>query len=159
MYMLQLAQSGEVGLVYQATVLGQSRGGYYIGNGMFQTDNIGTQATLQNIYDWAALSSRPVQLTLVPRGTEYRIAVDANLNGHLNGDELAAGVNPRAQSAGAWTECASDGGVCNFSGTHVVRYGQSGTYAYYIATSSVACNTTVFGDPVDNVSRECDVAN
>ena len=159
MYMLQLAQSGEVGLVYQATVQGQSRGGYYIGNGMFQTDNIGTQATLQNIYDWAALSSRPVQLTLVPRGTEYRIGVDANLNGHLNGDELAAGVNPRAQSAGAWTECASDGGVCNFSGTHVVRYGQSGTYAYYVATSSVACSTTVFGDPVDNVSRECDVAN
>ena len=158
MTLLQLAQNGEVGLVYQTSVAGVPHGGYYLGAGVFQTDSILTQATLQNLYTWVA-NGQSVQLTLVPRGTEYRIGVDANLNGRLNGDELAGGANPRAQSAGVWTECASDGGVCSFSGTHVVRYGQNGTYTYYVATSSVVCSTTVFGDPVDNVTRECDVAN
>jgi hypothetical protein len=159
MYMLQLAQSGEVGLVYQATVLGQSRGGYYIGNGMFQTDNLGTQATLQNLYDWAAISNSPVQLTLVPRGTEYRIGVDANLNGHLNGDELASGVNPRAQSAGTWTQCAPANGTCNLTGTHVVRFGVAPSWTYQVVTGGLTCSAAAFGDPSPGATEECDVAN
>jgi hypothetical protein len=158
MTLLQLAQNGEVGLVYQTSVNGIPRGGYYVGAGVFQSDNILTQVTLQNLYTWV-VNGQPVQLTLVPRGSEYRVGVDANLNGRLNGDELAAGANPRTQAAGAWAECAPENGTCTFSGAHVVRFGMNGTYTYRVATNSVSCSATVFGDPDSGVVKECDVAN
>ena len=157
-YLLQLAQSGEVGLVYQAYVLKAPRGGYYVGDGMFQTDNIATQATLQNLYNWVVMGG-PVELMIVPRGTEYRIGVDANLNGHLNGDELASGVNPRAESAGTWTQCAPTNGVCNLVGTHVVRFGVGTSWAYRVVTGGFTCSAAAFGDPSPGATEECDVAN
>ncbi|OGB22804.1 MAG: hypothetical protein A3I66_12910 [Burkholderiales bacterium RIFCSPLOWO2_02_FULL_57_36] len=54
-----------------------------------------------------------------------------------------------------WTDCASEGGTCSFSGTRQVRYGANGTYAYRTLTGPVQCTNSVFGDPVYGVAKTC----
>jgi hypothetical protein len=54
-----------------------------------------------------------------------------------------------------YTTCATEGGTCNFSGIREVRYGANGSYAYKIATSSIGCNNTVFGDPAHSYVKSC----
>jgi hypothetical protein len=58
-----------------------------------------------------------------------------------------------------WTACATEGGICSFSGTRQVRYGANGYYYYKTATSSIACNNSVFGDPANKVVKACYYAN
>ena len=57
-----------------------------------------------------------------------------------------------------WQTCVVENSVCNFNGTQIVRYGANGTFVYLTATSSVACNNSVFGDPLPGVVKECDIA-
>lgn len=58
--------------------------------------------------------------------------------------------------APVWTRCASEGGVCNFSGTRQVRYGANNSYAVTTATGTISCSNGVFGDPMYGVVKTCD---
>lgn len=57
-----------------------------------------------------------------------------------------------------WTRCASEGGICSFSGTRQVRYGRDTTFVTRIATGSIGCNNEVFGDPLFGIVKVCDYA-
>ncbi len=54
-----------------------------------------------------------------------------------------------------WTSCASEGQTCSFTGTAEVRYGAKGDETRGIYTTSVACNSSVFGDPAPGASKSC----
>jgi hypothetical protein len=56
-----------------------------------------------------------------------------------------------------WTFCASEGGMCSFSGTQQVRYGANGAYFYKTLTGGTACTNSVFGDPAVGTVKQCDV--
>lgn len=157
-YMLGIAETGRVGLVANGVVYGLFRGAYYLGGGLFQTDILTGIASLRDIYVAVKSGSR-VQLTLVPRGAEYRIGVDANVDGRLNADQFIAHLNPRDPSLGSWRPCASESAKCIFSGLKVVRFGVPGSYAYGVFNNSVSCTTSIFGDPLSSLPRTCSVAN
>jgi hypothetical protein len=44
---------------------------------------------------------------------------------------------------------------CHVAGTKLVRYGSDTRWAYQIATNSVGCNNSQFGDPAYGVSKNC----
>jgi len=54
-----------------------------------------------------------------------------------------------------WTQCSPEYANCSFSGTRQVRYGANGIFAYTIASRSVACSNSVFGDPVYGTVKAC----
>lgn len=54
-----------------------------------------------------------------------------------------------------WTQCASEGGTCAFTGTREVRYGAPGYYNYKTLTSRTACTNGVFGDPKKSTAKSC----
>jgi mannan endo-1,4-beta-mannosidase len=64
-----------------------------------------------------------------------------------------------APTTETWTRCASEDGVCSFSGTHQVRYGLPGFYAYKTVASSVSCNNATFGDPAVGKDKFCDYSS
>ena len=56
-----------------------------------------------------------------------------------------------------WVPCASETGVCSFTGKHQVRYGANGVYVIKTATNSIFCDTQTFGsDPAPYVVKSCD---
>ena len=55
-----------------------------------------------------------------------------------------------------WTQCATEGGNCNFSGMRVVRYGARERYAIGEFFNGVACTNAVFGDPIRGASKRCE---
>ncbi len=157
-FMQQLADSGRVGLIYSMTRAGVSRGGYYVGNGVFQSDKMSETPAVRDLYAYVA-NGWNVTLGIVPRGTEYRAAVDANVDGQLNGDQAAAGSDPRGAPVNRWRSCASDQGVCQFTGTRSVRFGSAGAYAYGVFDGGVACGAAAFGDPLLGATKTCEVAD
>lgn len=54
-----------------------------------------------------------------------------------------------------WTRCATNGRVCNFTGTRQVRYGANGVYRYGTFTNSVQCSGSSFGGS-SNRNYVCD---
>lgn len=76
-------------------------------------------------------------------------------------DTLPSGSAAVASAAASvtWTRCAAEDHICTFAGTHQVRYGGNGTYAYQTATGSIMCSNNVFGDPAYGVDKFCDVAD
>ena len=54
-----------------------------------------------------------------------------------------------------WTMCATQNGPCHVPGTREVRYGAKGVYATKIVTDYVLCSSTVFGNPIPNVTKSC----
>ena len=56
-----------------------------------------------------------------------------------------------------WTFCASEGGVCAFTGTTEVRYGANGAYVYQTLTDGTACANAVFGDPIVGTVKQCSI--
>jgi hypothetical protein len=54
-----------------------------------------------------------------------------------------------------YTKCADEGGTCTFTGTKAVIYGANNTFATKMATASIGCNNTEFGDPVVGVAKAC----
>jgi spore coat protein U-like protein len=69
---------------------------------------------------------------------------------------------PRAAASAkavTWTECAAEGKVCRFSGTHEVRFGSQGLYTSKIVTTSTPCTTAAFGDPVPGRAKTCSYAD
>lgn len=60
----------------------------------------------------------------------------------------------------AWTQCANEGGTCSFVGPRLVRYGVADTWVYKsFQQTSVSCSNGVFGDPVPNAPKYCQVGN
>jgi hypothetical protein len=56
-----------------------------------------------------------------------------------------------------WSKCATEGGICSFSGTYTVRYGTGSSWVTKILTNGTGCNNTVFGDPAVGSTKECDI--
>jgi len=69
----------------------------------------------------------------------------------------ATAIPPTATPVPTWTTCANENGFCSFSGTAPVRYGANGIWFTQTRTNGVACNNSVFGDPVPNVIKRCQV--
>lgn len=69
------------------------------------------------------------------------------------GDAVAA---PSPGDA-AWVECTRQGGLCTFSGTHRVLYGESiaGRNVIKTFTDSAGCTDAVFGDPAYGIYKTC----
>jgi hypothetical protein len=62
---------------------------------------------------------------------------------------------PAPAPSAAWINCAVEGGTCTVPGTRQVRYGANNTYAYRTVTGTVACNNSVWGDPLFGVVKAC----
>jgi len=54
-----------------------------------------------------------------------------------------------------WTACASEDGVCTFSGTREVRYGANNNFVSRVFSGSAVCSNATFGDPLPNVVKAC----
>ena len=54
-----------------------------------------------------------------------------------------------------WTVCATEGGVCAFTGTREVRYGVNGAFADRTLTDGTGCTNEVFGDPIYGSVKYC----
>lgn len=68
-------------------------------------------------------------------------------------------VPQEASVAQAWLRCATEGGVCNFSGVRPVRYGTANTFVLRWIAGPVPCTNQVFGDPIAGVVKGCWVGN
>jgi len=68
---------------------------------------------------------------------------------------VAAPTPAPAPTTVTWTNCASEGGTCSFSGTREVRYGTATTSVARTVTGSTPCTNAVFGDPAPNVVKVC----
>ena len=64
-------------------------------------------------------------------------------------------VVPVAPPVDEWTFCATEGGVCAFTGTTEVRYGANGSFVFKTLTDGTACTNEVFGDPIYGTVKEC----
>ena len=53
------------------------------------------------------------------------------------------------------TTCAAENGTCSFSGTEMVAYGSNGAFNYQLASSSIACSNSNFGDPMPGAVKSC----
>lgn len=86
--MQRLADAGEVGLVVHGLDAGVSRGWAYAGGGVFESDRSGQTAPAESLRLRAAAAAGlgPLTWTLVPRGSETRLAIDRDLDGRLDGD-------------------------------------------------------------------------
>jgi hypothetical protein len=56
-----------------------------------------------------------------------------------------------------WQPCASEGGVCSFEGQRLTRYGVHNQWIYAVATGTIACVNSEFGDPAPGLRKSCDV--
>lgn len=52
-------------------------------------------------------------------------------------------------------QCAHEGGTCTFSGDGLVFYGAKATWVVQKHRDKVACNNSVFGDPLPGVVKSC----
>jgi thermitase len=74
------------------------------------------------------------------------------------GDVISSTINPAPAPVPVvetWTECASEGANCTFTGTRTVRYGATGVYAKGIFNGATACSNGIFGDPVYGTVKTC----
>lgn len=148
--LIAIADSGNIGLVVQGTFNGTKQGFAYTGSNRFQSDKLGEIVSYSELLK-AARQGDQLVLTLVARGTEYRLALDADLDGKLNRNDNA----PFQSSEDSWRHCASEGSRCNTEGTSVVRYGSSENWLYGVFTSSVNCSDAQFGDPEVSGTKAC----
>jgi len=87
------------------------------------------------------------------------VAYDTSGNAGTSATVAASVSNAAAPAPATWTQCASEGSACSFSGTRQVRYGANNSYATLTATTSIACTNAVFGDPMPNVVKTCQYAS
>ena len=57
--------------------------------------------------------------------------------------------------APAWVACGQEGSVCKLTGPAQVRFGAGSSFVVKTAKSSVACSSTVFGDPAPGLAKSC----
>jgi serine protease len=69
---------------------------------------------------------------------------------------VAAPAPAPAPAPVTWTACATEGGICSFSGTRQVRYGAGAYFITKTFTGSVGCNNYDFGgDPINGTVKSC----
>jgi YVTN family beta-propeller protein len=95
--MTALADTGAVGLVAKGRAGGIARGWAY-GGGIFQSDRLGEQSTASDLRLGAAAGAE-ITFTVVPTGTQIRIGIDRDEDGHFDRDELDAGSDPADPSS------------------------------------------------------------
>jgi hypothetical protein len=93
--MLLRSEAGECDLVVKGTVDGEEVGLLYVGGDEFAPN----RSTSPNLSDTEVrqIASMPLQeltYTCVPPGSGVRVALDRDQDGHLDGDEEAAGSDP-----------------------------------------------------------------
>jgi type IV pilus assembly protein PilY1 len=84
-------------------------------------------------------------------------------NGNLGGPRYGTPTQVSgALPTGTWTTCASEGGICTFTGRMEVAYGSSSgsgnSWMVLPASNGIACNSTMSGttiDPRPAVTKEC----
>ena len=63
---------------------------------------------------------------------------------------------PQAEITPAWTPCATEGGVCKFSGQRRVAFGTDGKYRQRVFTNGARCTNEAFGgDPAPGRVKTC----
>ena len=102
--MVGLADANEVGLVVKGTQAGLARGWTYVGANVFQSDRAAETVGVAALEASAAPGSE-LTYTLVPAGSEARIGIDRDEDGHLDRDELDLGSDP-ADAASVPGACA-----------------------------------------------------
>lgn len=73
-------------------------------------------------------------------------------------DPISTTVTPAPAPAPVvetWSDCATEGANCTFTGTRAVRYGANGVYAKGVFNGATACTNGVFGDPVYGITKSC----
>lgn len=68
---------------------------------------------------------------------------------------VSPGTGATARASITWTSCASERGVCTFSGTHDVKYGSDTQYVILTFTGGTPCDNGVFGDPAPGTQKQC----
>ena len=58
-----------------------------------------------------------------------------------------------------WTFCAAENQFCAFSGTQQVRYGANNTFFVQTLSGGTQCSNAVFGDPIPNIVKHCDISS
>lgn len=88
-------------------------------------------------------------------------------NGNLGIPVASAAFGPTSQTSGSlpgsgWTNCASEGGTCSFTGVMEVAYGSSSgsgnSWLVLPASNGIACSNTMTGtssDPRPGIAKEC----
>ncbi len=69
--------------------------------------------------------------------------------------DTPVGPTPTVPS-GEWIYCADEGDTCTFSGTRTVRYGAGSSWNTLVATGSISCNNSTFGDPIVGTVKTCE---
>jgi hypothetical protein len=100
-------------------------------------------------------------VSLAPTG-QYKDVASGEERPKAGTLDLGAHEVPRT-AAGAkavtWTECAAEGKVCSFRGTHEVRFGTRDVYTSKIVTASTHCTVAAFGDPAHGRAKTCSYAD
>lgn len=78
---------GVVGVVMKGHIDGENRGGVYLGNHYFQLDRAADPLMTTEDLVLMAGPGQEITFMLVPAGTQYRIGVDRDEDGILDGDE------------------------------------------------------------------------
>ena len=94
------AAAGECDLVAKGGKGMRESGYLYLGGGYFRGDRSGKRLVAMNdLRKKVRVGHGEMTFTCVPPGSGQRIAIDRDLDGHLDGDELRAGSNPADPSS------------------------------------------------------------
>jgi len=143
--LVAIADSGNIGLTVDGRYESERRSFYYLGQNVFQSDRLDERVTLANLRNAVLNGSDTLTFTLVPVGSQYRIGVDRDTDGVLDGDEQRQGGNAADPSDGQWNRCAAEGSRCNFTGALPVRFGSGGQYFHAVFENGMQCRRESFG--------------
>ncbi|WNG34124.1 hypothetical protein F0U61_11165 [Archangium violaceum] len=89
------ANAGECDLVVTGRIGLTDVGFLYVGSGQFKADRLSYPLTSDStLRQRVATTGGAVTFTCAPPGSGQRMGIDRDLDGHLDGDERAAGCNP-----------------------------------------------------------------
>lgn len=91
--LLQIASAGKIGVVVHGAFQGEQLGWTFLGGDQFQSSSAAVVHSLSSLLAGAAPGSE-LTFTAVPKGSEVRLGTDRDLDGFLDGDEVAAGSDP-----------------------------------------------------------------
>jgi len=98
---------------------------------------------------------RSLWIGLVSTATLLLSACGGGSDSAAAGSATAPTATPTEAAAASWTECASEGGSCSFSGTRTVKYGTAEQSVTLTLTDGATCNNAVFGDPAVGALKSC----
>ena len=105
--MLAQANAGNVGLVVKGRSAGEQRGWVYNGSGVFQSDRA-TQTISSSALIALASAGNELTWTVVPLGTQVRVGIDRDVDGHYDRSELDACSDPANPLETPLNVCVAD---------------------------------------------------